>query len=276
MALRPPPVEPMLHAYGPHQAGQQDHRHGHVRCIWTPLPLWQDHRHRQSSSSGCCVVVDCCRRHGWCFQGPHKGSTSSDLQAGPHDSCYDSKDSGESFVHVLREVAAVRVHSLADASHGQPLTVETKSPKALGVTRVHSLVTPTQTESRSVSVRSNVVPRWHGSSQQSATAKCWCGLFGQPLSITAPWRLGHIGQCPTSSLLATTKAFDQGSDGWWSKWRPAGFGGRQLGPPLSSKWVFTKFSHFTTQEGQQVKGPVGAYHLSTESLSGAGEPVGVY
>ena len=50
-------------------------------------------------------------------------------------------------MHVSREVAEVRVHSLADASHGQPLTVETKSPKALGVTRVHSLVTPTSHQS---------------------------------------------------------------------------------------------------------------------------------
>ena len=37
-------------------------------------------------------------------------------------------------------------------------------------------------------------------------------IDGQPLSSTAVWRLGHVGHCSTSSLLATTKAFDQGSD----------------------------------------------------------------
>ena len=108
-----------------------------------------------------------------------------------------------------REVAATRVRSLIAARHGTPPPVETLSPKALGSNQSSlSHCSHTQTESRSVSVRRNVVPRWHGSSLEKATASV-VELCGKPLSITAPWRLGHFGRYSNPFLLATTKAFDQ-------------------------------------------------------------------
>ena len=130
------------------------------------------------------------RKHRCCFGGILQGiSLFESLKQEAMIAATTVIDNGGALGMIPREVAAVRVHYLAAAIHGPPHPMKTMSPKAIGSARVHSLVAPTQTESRSVSVRRNVVPRWHGSSQQSAMAKGRSGSLGShsPLLRRGDW-----------------------------------------------------------------------------------------